>query len=434
MSSPALFARNPLRSCPVVLRISPKGYLPNGLKVPCCRVSQLLAAREAAGKPYFLPANRHDEPEMMEYLELGVSMGIRGRSWVPFLKRRWMGSLKRMTFHAFIANNLRHRFNNDASKIAAETSKPLIFNTIESRDGTPQKETYYDDKAHYKTGFSNLSTASTKHIHQSRGILVGCSPIQRIQYSMIAPTTSNPPDIASEKCLQWRTPQPRQAYGTCLAPISHKVRWLVVELAVLHILRLSHLEVHPIQLIYGNVRGIVEHFPIGPPGVLCKGVDSSKPQRLRWARAWRADNYGERKRTYSGAQFRAVDSDTKFKTPTSPRKKLKINAQDFDPKSGLERAEDQDRKESHLVQLWHENRKKTLMMIGLKSHQQRWERITNLECGRSVYKVLAIEPRGILAYIGCDHQSFIEESRIGAEGCQLEPETQRGRTQGNEID
>ncbi|KAJ7682332.1 hypothetical protein DFH06DRAFT_1314546 [Mycena polygramma] len=67
MSSPALFARNPLRSCPVVPRISPKGYLPNGLKVPRYRVSQLLAAREAA-----VPANRHDEPEMMEYLELGV--------------------------------------------------------------------------------------------------------------------------------------------------------------------------------------------------------------------------------------------------------------------------------------------------------------------------------------------------------------------------
>ncbi|KAJ7631449.1 hypothetical protein DFH06DRAFT_1140681 [Mycena polygramma] len=63
----------------------------------------------------------------------------------------------------------------------------------------------------------------------------------------------------------------------------------------------------------------------------------------------------------------------------SPRKKLRINAQDFDPKSGLEWAEDQDRKGSDLVQLWHENRT-TTDGDGLKSHQRRWERIANLEC------------------------------------------------------
>ncbi|KAJ6516684.1 hypothetical protein C8R47DRAFT_1063361 [Mycena vitilis] len=73
MSSPIPFVRNPFCFYPEVPRISPKGYLPNGLKVPRCRVSQLLSAREAAGKAYLLPADRHDEPEMVRYLQLGLS-------------------------------------------------------------------------------------------------------------------------------------------------------------------------------------------------------------------------------------------------------------------------------------------------------------------------------------------------------------------------
>ncbi|KAJ7631450.1 hypothetical protein DFH06DRAFT_1140682 [Mycena polygramma] len=114
------------------------GYLPNGLKVPRCRVSQLLAAREAAGKPhlcaryqtiYFhpVPADRHDEPEMVRYLEL--EKAFEADFGFPFSSEDgWDPHFKRMTFHALVAENLRHRFNNDTSKIAAEFSKPLIFN------------------------------------------------------------------------------------------------------------------------------------------------------------------------------------------------------------------------------------------------------------------------------------------------------------------
>ncbi|KAJ7615720.1 hypothetical protein DFH06DRAFT_1145760 [Mycena polygramma] len=103
------------------------GYLPNGLKVPRCRISQLLAAREAAGKPYLLPADRHDEPEMVRYLEL--EKAFEADFGFPFSSEDgWDPHFKRMTFHALVAENLCHRFNNDASKIAAEFSKPLIFN------------------------------------------------------------------------------------------------------------------------------------------------------------------------------------------------------------------------------------------------------------------------------------------------------------------
>ncbi|KAJ7682334.1 hypothetical protein DFH06DRAFT_1119600 [Mycena polygramma] len=361
---------------PEVPRISPKGYLPNGLKVPRCRVSQLLAAREAAGKPYLLPADRHDEPEMVRCLEL--EKAFEADFGFPFSSEDgWDPHFKRMTFHALVAETLCHRFNNDASKIAVEFSKPLIFNVQNPYlDGDARQLNLEMELRRSKLMYEGADAVdslplaiNTQFPFRLRLPCTACwgpagyydDSRSKIRYiTKLVSATRQPQvqdiyinqEVFSSAARQFDASMFAVAYSATATNIRnafgpHLPQGQMVELAVLHVLRLSHLDVHPIQLIYRDVGRIFQYLPVGPPVQIrfggfnrCTRSDAAAIEISR--RTVHIQNTYSADITFfrissaklaakGGAQFRAVDSDTKPKTPTSPRKKRGSNWAEVPP-------------------------------------------------------------------------------------------------------
>ncbi|KAJ7602595.1 hypothetical protein DFH06DRAFT_1152699 [Mycena polygramma] len=442
MSSPIPFARNPFCFYPEVPRISPKGYLPNGLKVPRCRVSQLLSAREAAGKPYLLPADRHDEPEMVRYLEL--EKAFEADFGFPFSSEDgWDPHFKRMTFHALVAENLCHRFNNDASKIAAEFSKPLIFNVQNPYlDGDARQLNLEMELRRSKLMYEGADAVDSlplaintqfpfrlrlpctacwgpagyydatwqpqvqdiyinQEVFSSAARQFDASSTQLSPPQPLIPPTS-PPKSVRGGVLRNRDKHTERVWPPSPTGSDGLVALLVVELAVLHILRLSHLEVHPIPLIYGNVRGIFEYFPIGPPiQVSLSGFDgrargeattmeggqnflSSLVRQAGHERVHGRGHLVSEKYSPGVNEKKRGDRAVKVKDNNGRGPGVRsLNENELGSRSqraSVPKTLRRSLKGSHLVQLWHDDRTKTLMIMGLESHQRRWERITNLEC------------------------------------------------------